>query len=123
MMVLVDTSVWVDHLRSGDKRLAQLLNQSLVCGHPMIIGELACGHLQNRLPLLTLLQNLPWAVEAGHQEALFFLEHHQLMGKGLGYIDLHLLAASLLSPDTQLWTRDKRLARVAALLGVGFSAE
>ncbi len=120
MMVLVDTSVWVDYLRSGDETLSQLLMQGQVCIHSMIIGELACGNLQNRQELLGLWQNLPMQVEASHQEAMFLLESRALMGKGIGYVDLHVLAASLLSSDTQLWTRDKRLARIAESLGFAF---
>lgn len=121
-MILVDTSIWVDHLRKGDKGLTQLLTQGLVCTHPMVIGELACGNLQNREPLIRLWQSLPAAVEASHEEVLFLLESHNLMGLGIGYVDVHLLAASLLSGDTTLWTRDKRLAKVANSLGVAFSS-
>ena len=120
-MVLVDTSVWVDYLRTGDDTLARLLTQGEVCMHPMIIGELACGHLQNREQLIGLWQNLPSVVEANHDEALFLLNTHQLMGKGIGWVDLHLLATTLLSTNVTLWTRDKRLAQIAKTLGVGFS--
>jgi len=120
-MVLVDTSVWVDYLRDGDKALAQLLRQGQVCTHSMIIGELACGYLQNRKSLLELLQNLPGSIEASHLEAMLLLESHKLMGKGIGYVDLHLLASSLLSMNTTLWTRDKRLKLVAESLDIAFS--
>lgn len=120
-MVLVDTSVWVDYLRDGDEVLAQLLTQGQVCIHPMVIGELACGRLQNREQLMALWQNLPAPVEAGHQEAMFLLESRSLMGKGIGYVDLHLLAACLLSGDITLWTRDKRLMQVSESLEVAFS--
>lgn len=122
-MVLVDTSVWVDYLRGGDDILARLLLKGQVCMHPMIIGELACGHLQSRQQLMGLWNNLPSVATANHEEALFFLDTHALAGKGIGWVDLHLLAASLLSGNTKLWTRDKRLARIADGLGVGFSAD
>jgi hypothetical protein len=120
-MILVDTSVWVDHLRRRDETLAQLLTQGQVYIHPMIIGELACGHLQNREQLIVLWQNLPRSVEASHKEAMLFVESHQLMGKGIGFVDVHLLASTRLTANTQLWTRDKRLAGVAQSLGVAFS--
>jgi len=122
-MVLIDTSVWVDYLRSGNDTLVRLLTQGQVCMHPMIIGELACGHLKNREQLMGLWQNLPSIVEASHTETLFFLDSHKLMGKGIGWVDLHLLAASLLSNNVKLWTRDKRLTHIAETLGVKFSAD
>lgn len=91
-MILVDTSVWVSHLRDGNVRLDRLLyNGDVVC-HPFIVGELACGNLKNRTEILSLLQSLPMAVKAEHEEVLQFIENNQLMGKGLGYIDIHLLA-------------------------------
>lgn len=120
-MILVDTSVWVDHLRSHDEQLFGLLMQGVVSIHPMIIGELACGHLQNRMQLMDLLQSLPASPEATHRETIFLLESHQLMGKGIGYIDLHLLAACLISDNAHLWTRDKRLAGIAESLGIAFT--
>lgn len=122
-MVLIDTSVWIDYLRNGDDRLAHLLSQGQVCIHPMIIGEIACGHLKNREELIDLLQHLPHVTEASHDEALFFLDGQQLMGKGIGWVDVHLLAATLLSNNVSLWTNDKRLVRIAEKLGVCFSAK
>lgn len=122
-MILVDTSVWVDHLRHGDDALAQLLTQGQVHMHPMITGELVCGHLKNREQLIGLWQSLPCSVEASHKEAMFFLESHQLMGKGIGFVDVHLLASTQLTPDTRLWTRDKRLATIAQSLNIGFSSQ
>lgn len=115
-MVLVDTSVWVDFLRSGDEELSALLAHNQVCMHPMVMGELACGNLKNRTKLLQLWTSLPQAQPATHSEVLYFLESQQLMGKGIGYVDLHLLASTQLSAHTQLWTRDKRLALLAESL-------
>ncbi len=121
-MVLVDTSVWIDHLRSEDAQLVKLLKSGLVCIHPMIIGELACGNLQNRQGLLTLWGNLPHVTEASHPEVLHCIEHNQLMGRGVGFIDLHLLASALLSAHTFVWTRDVRLQQIANELAVGWQA-
>ncbi len=117
-MVLVDTSIWVDHLRSKDQQLIHLLEQGKVSIHPMIIGELACGYLHQRQQLLGLLKNLSCVTEATHDEALHCLESNQLMGKGIGFIDLHLLASTLLTSNTSLWTRDRRLDDLAATLNI-----
>ncbi len=114
--VLVDTSVWIDFLRSGDSELAGLLNSNRVVIHPMIIGELACGHLKNRKSLMTLWSSLNSLTPASHEEVLYYIEHHRLMGKGIGYIDAHLLASATLAADVKLWTNDKRLARLASSL-------
>jgi len=116
-MILVDTSVWVDHLRSGDPILAELLEQSRVVMHPMVLGELACGNLQNRQQLLQLWQQLNLLQAVSHEEALYFIEQHELMSKGIGYVDVHLLASVILEPGTKLWTRDKSLARIAVEVG------
>ncbi len=115
-MILVDTSVWVDHLRSGDSVLAELLEQSRVIMHPMVLGELACGYLQNRQQLLQLWQQLESLQPVSHDEALYFIEHNGLMGKGIGYVDVHLLASAAIATGVKLWTRDKRLMSVAAEL-------
>lgn len=120
-MVLVDTSIWVDHLRQGNVNLARLLTRGQACIHNMVIGELACGNLQNRNQLMALWQNLPAVVTASHQEALFLLESHSLMGKGIGYVDLHLLSSCLLTHTAQLWTRDKRLLGIAETLGITYT--
>ena len=117
-MVLVDSSVWVDHLRSKDKQLIDLLEQGQVSIHPMIIGELACGSLHNRQQLLSLLGNLSCVTEATHTEALHCLEKNKLMSKGIGPVDLHLLTSTLLTPNTFLWTRDRRLHNLATTLGI-----
>ena len=119
-MILVDTSVWVDFLRHGDEALSQLLSWNQVYMHPMIFGELSCGNLQNRQELMGLWQKLPTVIEASHKEALFFLESNHLMGQGIGFVDLHLLVSTRLTNQTQLWTRDKRLTRIAESLNISF---
>jgi predicted nucleic acid-binding protein len=118
-MILVDTSVWVEHLRAGKIGLERFLNDGEVICHPLIVGELACGNLKNRAEILALMQTLPMAVQAEHDDVLLFIENNRLMGKGLGYIDMHLLASALLS-DSQLWTLDKKLRKIAAELGIGW---
>ena len=117
-MILVDTSVWVDHLRSGDARLAAQLDAASVAMHPMVLGELACGNLKDRQTLLTLWRHLPQLPAATDAEALFFLERNRLWGRGIGYIDLHLLAAVSLNLEVKLWTRDKRLLGTAQQFGL-----
>ena len=112
-MILVDTSVWVDHLRKGAPDLAVALEQGNVLMHPFVRGELACGNLKNRGEVLRLLQELPGAPIATDGETLDFIERRALMGRGLGYIDVHLLASVALAGTARLWTRDKRLAVVA----------
>lgn len=118
-MILVDTCVWIDHLRSGNNTLGRLLADEQVACHPFIIGELACGNLSNRRELLTLLDTLPKAAMAEHVEVLAVINRHRLFGRGLGWIDAHLLASSLLS-KCQLWTLDKSLADAALRLGVAY---
>ena len=116
-MILADTSVWIDHLRHGNPRLKQLLlAESVVC-HPFVIGELACGSLGNRGEILSLIQALPSMPVADGEEILYFIESHRLMGRGLGLIDVHLLASAQLG-DTPLWTLDKRLRKAAQDLGL-----
>lgn len=117
-MILVDTSVWVDHLRVGDTALIRLLNQEKILAHPFVIGELALGNLKNRTTILALLQELPQTPIAADEEMFQFIEQHALFGLGIGYIDAHLLAATKLAPGTTLWTRDKRLQAAASRLGL-----
>ncbi len=118
-MVLVDTSVWVDHLRKGNASLVNLLNQGLVSVHPFIIGELACGNLGNRKEILSLLQALPQTEKASDDEVLFYIEKNSLSGKGLGLIDAHLLASAQLS-DNLFWTKDRRLHETAKKLNLAY---
>jgi predicted nucleic acid-binding protein len=113
--MLVDTSVWVDHLRRGNATLAALLEQTQVWTHAFVVGELACGNLAQREKLLSALTALPHAPIAGHNEVLAFLESHRLMGRGLGWVDIHLLASARLA-KLSFWTLDKRLAAVATAL-------
>jgi predicted nucleic acid-binding protein len=115
-LILVDTSVWVDHLRRGDAQLVALLESAKVATHPFVIGEIACGSLANRQTVLALLQDLPMATVADSDEVLAYIERHRLYGKGIGYVDVHLLAAAALTADAALWTRDKRLLAAAQAL-------
>lgn len=120
-MVLVDTSVWIDHLRKGDDRLTSLLLNAAVLIHPFVIGELACGNLHNRKRILDLLGDLPATRVADHREVLFFIESNDLMGRGIGYIDAHLLASASLTSATSLWTVDRNLNNAAVQLGLALS--
>jgi len=120
-MILVDTSVWADHLRKGNARLNSLLLNATVLVHPYVIGELACGNLKNRGRVLNLLGDLPASRVADDREVLFFIEHNDLMGCGIGYIDAHLLASVSLSSPAHLWTVDRKLNDVAARLGLAQS--
>ncbi len=114
-VVIVDTSVWIAHLRDGNIGLERLLSDSSVVCHPFVIGELACGNLKNREAILSLMQTLPAAIKAEDKDVMTFIERYSLMGKGLGYIDMHLLASALLS-NLPLWTLDKRLNETATML-------
>ena len=114
-MVLVDTSVWVAHLRQGTIGLEALLNEGRVLCHPFVVGELACGNLRNRNEILVLLQALPQVIRAEHGEVMYFIENNNLMGKGLGYIDMNLLASALVT-NVPLWTLDKKLNALAVKL-------
>jgi predicted nucleic acid-binding protein len=116
MRVLADTSVWVEHLRSGSLTFSAQLDDGLIVVHPFVVGELACGNLRNRIELLALLDKLPSAVVATPDEARRFIESHRLMGRGIGYVDVHLLASAALTSDVRLWTLDRRLATVASEL-------
>ena len=117
-MLLVDTSIWVDHLRRNEPLLVSALEQGRVLMHPFVIGEIACGCLGNRAQVLELLAELPAAPVATEAEALAFIDRHRLMGRGIGYIDVHILAATALAGDATLWTREKRLAAIAAEIGL-----
>jgi hypothetical protein len=115
-VILVHSSVWIDHLRANEPVLSDLLERGLVLGHPFVVGELACGNLRNRAEILSLLGDLPQASVATDTEVLGLIERYRLIGRGIGWVDAHLLASVLLTPEAGLWTRDRRLAAVATEL-------
>jgi len=118
-MVLVDTSIWVTHLCQGSRQLEKLLMDAEVMCHPFIIGELACGNLKNRQEIISLLHSLPMAPTIEFDEFLFFIDQNHLMGKSIGFVDVHLLTSAQLS-GVPLWTADKRLKSAADQLGLTF---
>ena len=120
-MILVDTSVWVDHLRASDQALVGLLNAGMVLAHPFVIGELALANLGQRETVLGALSNLPRAIVATDAEVLHFIDRRAMFGRGVGYIDAHLLAAVRLTAGAELWTRDQRLYGVAVQLGLSIT--
>jgi predicted nucleic acid-binding protein len=122
-VILADTSVWVDHLRAGNARLARLLEDGEVVSHPFVVGELALGNLRQRDTVLDALSGLPQANVATHTEVLHLVREEALFGRGIGYVDAHLLASTRLSPGTHLWTRDRRLRQLAAWLGLAIGEE
>jgi len=117
--ILVDTSVWIKHLRESDKNLIELLEQGLVACHPFIIGELACGGIKNRNEIISLLNDLPSTDILDHQDIMEFIEYRKIMNKGIGYVDVHLLASALVS-ETPLWTLDKALRKVSNQLSIEY---
>jgi len=121
-VILVDTSIWVDHLRGVDNGLTGFLDAGMVLTHPFVIGELALGNLAAREIVLSSLSDLPRAVLATDAEVLHFIDRHVLSGRGVGYVDIHLLAAARLTAGTELWTRDKRLHSIAVQLGLAKGA-
>ena len=121
-MILVDTSVWIDHLRVGDGALRDFLDRGRVLGHPFVTGELALRNLNQRDIVLRALRRLPQATVASHEEVLRLVEYQPLYGLGIGYVDAHLLAAVRLTAGAKLWTWDRRLRTVAAQLGLAAAA-
>jgi hypothetical protein len=121
-MILVDTSVWVDHFRKGDPKLLRHLMSGEVSTHPFVIAELALGSLANRKKKLTFLELLPEVTVARIEEVRRLIEAHLLFGKGIGFVDAHLIASTLLTPNTALWTRDRRLGEMAVLAGAALVA-
>jgi len=119
-MVLVDTSVWVNHFRRGEHHLAKLLINAEVACHSFIIGELACGNIANRAEILNLLRSLPLAPAINLDEYLYFVERNQLYGIGIGFVDVHLLASAKLA-GVPLWTNDKKLQQAASSLELSYS--
>lgn len=122
-MILVDTSVWIDHLHRSESVLVGLLESSVVLQHPMVLGELALGSMRNRAELLGSLAGLPSSELATHIEVMHLIERRQLYGAGLSLVDAYLLASVLLTESASLWTRDKKLHAAADDLGVAFSPE
>jgi predicted nucleic acid-binding protein len=118
-LILVDTSVWIDHFRSSRRVLCELLDAEQVLVHPFVLGEIACGNLRNRKEITTLMQALPMATKASDHEILLFIEQRNVMGRGIGLIDVHLLASCVMQP-CRLWTSDKRLKTVAEELQTAF---
>lgn len=119
-MVLVDTSVWVSYLRHSNATLQKLLEKDRVASHPFIIGELACGNIGNRTEILSLMQSLPMLDVVQHEELLFFIDQNKIMGAGLGFVDVHLMAAAALA-EVPLWTQDKKLKQACSQLSIDFS--
>jgi len=117
-MILVDSSVWIDHLRHDDPILSRLLDTRQILTHPFVIGELALGSLRQRDVILGALRGLPRARVASDDEVQAFIDRHALHGTGIGYVDTHLLAGTMLTADAQFWTRDKRLYQIASRLGL-----
>jgi hypothetical protein len=118
-VILADTSVWVDHVRRRNPRLIEFLEAGEILTHPCVIGEVAMGNLLRRVTFLDAMDKLPRARSASDREAMSLLERERLYGLGIGFVDLHLLAATRLTPGATLWTRDRRLREIAARLGIG----
>jgi hypothetical protein len=118
MMVLADTSIWIDHLRGDETRLAKLLDHGNVVIHPFVVGELVLGNVPRIAEMIDDLQALPKAAVASADEVLKFIAEQKLPGSGIGYVDAHLLAATALTPETAIWTRDKRLLAAAHSLSL-----
>lgn len=121
-MILVDTSLWVEHLRRSHPALARALERGEVLTHPFVIGELACGNLKARTQILGLMELIPASTVAEHDEVLRLIESRELYGKGIGWIDAHLIASALLS-DATLWTLDKRLKQIVIQIGLAHEEE
>lgn len=119
-MILVDTSVWIDHLRRGNPALGELLLQDSVVTHPLVVGELSLGNISRRKEFLELVRSLRFVREATHEEVSAFIERNRLWSRGVGYSDVHLLSSALLD-SIPLWTLDKRLAEIARGLGVTYT--
>jgi predicted nucleic acid-binding protein len=117
-VIIVDTSVWIDHFKDGDPGLAKLLDNGQVLTHPFVIGEIALGSLRQRTTVLDALRNLPQALVAGDDEVMIFIERERLFSTGIGYVDAHLLTAARLTPGALIWTKDRRLRDVSERMKV-----
>lgn len=122
-MILADTSVWIDHLRAPDARLQHFLEKGDMLLHPFVIGEIALGSMPRYAFVMRRLELMPQSAKATDDKVLYFIRQHKLHGTGIGYVDAHLLAAAMLTPEGLLWTRDKRLHRIAMAVGVAFEIE
>ncbi len=118
-LILADSSIWIDYFRLADIEFARRLRDRLVLSHPYVVGELALGSIKNRATILEDIASLPSALVASHDDVMVLIERHELFGRGIGYVDAHLLAATLLTPGARLWTRDRRLLAVANAMNVG----
>lgn len=118
-MILVDSSIWIDHFRKAEPKLVELLGKEAVVVHPYVLGELACGTLRQRKEIISLLHALPQALKVDDDEILFFIEERRLFGRGIGLIDIHLLASCLIG-EHQLWTKDRRLKAIAGTMQIAF---
>ncbi|MFN3465255.1 MAG: type II toxin-antitoxin system VapC family toxin [Terricaulis sp.] len=117
-MILVDTSIWIDHFRAADAQLVALLSRNEVITHPFVVGEIALGSVARRADVLRYLNNLQRAIVATHDEVMTFIDRHKLANSGVGYVDVNLLAAAALTPGAALWSRDKTLSAAAKRCGV-----
>lgn len=120
-MILLDASVWIDHIRAPQQGATSLLDGGKVLCHPFVIGEVALGQFRERDLVLPLMYRLPTAELASHPEVMSFIDRYRMFGTGIGYVDAHLLASTLLTPDAKLWTRDKGLKRLAEELNLAAS--
>ncbi len=120
MIVLADTSVWIDHLRGEDTRIAEMLDSNVILIHPMVIGELACGNIRNRAEVLTRTGRLPMSPVVSEDDLLSFIKDYRLMGRDIDYVDVHLLASVAITADALLWSRDRRLMDAAAELNIAW---
>ncbi len=120
-MILVDSSVWIDHLRASDTTLTELLDRGQILTHPCVVGEIALGSLRQRAEIIRALSGLPKATLAEHDEVMAFIDRFSLFARGIGYIDVHLLASVRLTPDAVLWTRDRRLHETASELAIAYT--
>jgi len=121
-MILVDTSRWIDYLNSGNSLLTQLLEEDCVLMHTMVLGEIALGNLKNRAYMLKIFGDLPQIKSASDEEILVIIEEYRLMGKGIGWVDAHLLTAIFNMEGTKLWTRDKRLYALVKELNLTYDS-
>jgi predicted nucleic acid-binding protein len=119
-MYLVDTSVWIDHLNKSEPLLVSLLNDNVVCTHPFIIGEIALGNLRQREIVIGYLQGIPQARVGSDFEVMHFISKRMLYGKGIGYVDAHLVTSALLMDNIYIWTRDKKLLKITKQFSLAY---